>query len=448
MDLKIGGYLKEIEDAAWVQEVIAERFDGALELMTANSVVYGGAVRDCLSGKSLLGDLDIAVSSQDVDIIAQTFTSSPKWVQINEKHLLGNTYSNTNISGTLSFKTLEDKTVQLINSKLNDKNRLVCALHLAKTVDFVCCGVVMFSDGRVFEVVPGAYDDCKSGVLRLNKFGSINPDLLRGRIDKLTKREWKHSINVEKVLMVLRKRNKKTRIAPHGKQYVSLNPAAGKSDMESLTYIYSKDVTEIPHGASSTRIPLKSVRELYGGKERCIELIRQAARRKSINVRIQIAPVGSIHYETFNKQDSLHISVYLFHNRAKDPQKQEPREAKIKIRQPIVSSYDEVISSTYGTINSCREVELPDDEQPEGQPITENPIPNAAYKFKGLFSVMPDKVEFKAHHLKSSVARERYSKQDPYKGRYRGLHLEAFATEWEASTPKARQKRSDDEEQN
>ena len=48
MNPEIPGYLKEIENVGWVQEIVMERFDNATELMVPTSIVYGGAIRDCV----------------------------------------------------------------------------------------------------------------------------------------------------------------------------------------------------------------------------------------------------------------------------------------------------------------------------------------------------------------------------------------------------------------
>jgi len=77
-------YKKKI-DAPWVIEVISENFDGALELITDNNVVYGGAVRDALAEIPLEGDLDIAVSAISSNRQKQMFNESLKWKPISKK---------------------------------------------------------------------------------------------------------------------------------------------------------------------------------------------------------------------------------------------------------------------------------------------------------------------------------------------------------------------------
>lgn len=72
-------YIKEI-DADWLAEVITERFDNALDLMTEHAMVYGGALRDSLAGIPLQGDLDIAVPPEELEEIVERFQSSSKWM--------------------------------------------------------------------------------------------------------------------------------------------------------------------------------------------------------------------------------------------------------------------------------------------------------------------------------------------------------------------------------
>lgn len=194
-------YLKEIENAEWVHEVIAETFDNALELISEESIVYGGAVRDCLAGRKLEGDLDILVPYQDMGLVVQTFSSNPKWVDIKNDH--SKAYQSiSQISGISVFRNMNDKTVQLIRTQpYPSAEKSVGLLRVAGIVDIVCCGVVMTKNGTVYEVVPNAYKECIEGVLTINRSSEIaSKETLSDRINKLVDRGWKSEIDINRAI--------------------------------------------------------------------------------------------------------------------------------------------------------------------------------------------------------------------------------------------------------
>jgi hypothetical protein len=223
--------MAEIAGVDWVTEMISERFDNALELMTPNSIVYGGAVRDCLAEKPLLGDLDIAVSEDEFHELSRNFGINPRWVPVKPELFPSKQKSGSSeISRALapmeaitSFRTINESICQLINSRYEGRDALDDAVYLARNVDIICCGVIMLPDGRVFEVVPFAYDDCKKGVLRLNKYATHRfIDGLPSRVDKLIARGWKNTIDVKKETAKIRrkvKRSKKVKLKTHSRAF-------------------------------------------------------------------------------------------------------------------------------------------------------------------------------------------------------------------------------------
>lgn len=194
-------YFKEVEGAEWVHEVIAESFDNALELISDDSIVYGGAVRDCLAGKDLLGDLDIIVPYKDMAIVSKTFLSNPKWIC--DKPLTRSSSTsygkNVPIDSIMVFRNIDNRTVQLIRAEYSiDANTGI--VNVARNVDITCCGVVMTKNGTVYEVVPNAYNDCVEGVLTLNNHSkTFDKSCIVGRIEKLKDRGWKNNININKI---------------------------------------------------------------------------------------------------------------------------------------------------------------------------------------------------------------------------------------------------------
>lgn len=215
----IDDYLSEIKDAEWVVEVISERFDNAPEMMTPGSIMYGGAVRDALAGLDLLGDLDFAVDRAEFSTISKNFNVNSRWIPIDDDDATGKlkaapaepsptppVSSSSKIARELSpmsnlsiFRTINGNEVQLITSKKTGKSPIDNALYVARMVDIICCGVVVTHDGRVFEVVKGAYADCKNRVLRLNKNSdTLFTGTLSSRVNKLVERGWKNTIDIEK----------------------------------------------------------------------------------------------------------------------------------------------------------------------------------------------------------------------------------------------------------
>jgi hypothetical protein len=199
----IDGYLNEVLDAGFVSELIGERFDNALELMTQNAVVYGGAVRDALADLPLVGDLDIAAAPRDVHTMQNSFLKNPKWISsqpLPSERRIGKSPTGVHLApmdGVTEFVTINGATVQLMASAGQGKSHLERALYVARSVDFVCCAVVLLSDGRVFEALPGAYDDCRERILRVNESSdTIYLESMPSRVEKLTSRGWKSDIDV------------------------------------------------------------------------------------------------------------------------------------------------------------------------------------------------------------------------------------------------------------
>lgn len=204
-------YLREIEGVEWVAEVIAERFGNAPELMTPNSVIYGGAIRDALAGLPLLGDLDIAVPPKEQKALQHNFEQDVRWDSPNSGRspfagVKGSPYEEPVEQGQLpmqdiiEYVTFENAIAQLMVSDITGKDLLAQALGMARQVDFLCCSVVMLSDGRIFETLEGGHQDCLDRVLRINSASStIYLKALPSRIEKLVARGWESTVDVEEV---------------------------------------------------------------------------------------------------------------------------------------------------------------------------------------------------------------------------------------------------------
>lgn len=207
-------YMKEIEDCEYVMEIITERFGDVVSNLFPTSVIYGGAVRDALSGLELLGDLDISVENMVYRDTIKKFTIDPRWIRDSgdiagsgSGYQLSMDPNKSSISGLTTFKSLGMKSLLTQVLRSNHPS----PFYPAHKVDIACCGVAMTIDGRVFETAVGAYDAIKSRTLTLNDNSSeLNIDNLKARIIKLEKCGWKNKIDLHKVLKASFKKSKIT----------------------------------------------------------------------------------------------------------------------------------------------------------------------------------------------------------------------------------------------
>lgn len=214
----------EIEDIQHISEILCAHFDGFDALVTANSIIYGGAIRDVLANLPLVGDLDIIVPENEFSRVCNNFLRSPRWLDTERsttnnkvKNILYKSrYKNMPIKDTKTFKSVDDVFVQIISAKRKfgeDDNPI---LEVVKKTDIVCCGLIMESSGKIFEVVDGAVQDCRNRILRINKnnIGEVNLNKLKERIIKLESRGWKSEIDladIEKQQKKLAKKKSKAR---------------------------------------------------------------------------------------------------------------------------------------------------------------------------------------------------------------------------------------------
>lgn len=332
MKPEIPGYLKEIENVGWIQEMVMERFDNALELMSPHSIIYGGAIRDCVAGKELLGDLDFAVTAEDFGYISEAFQTNPKWIPtIPEEPGDGSglfqpvlkAVKNSGdmaktlapMSGVSSFVTMGGKIVQLITSKYQDRDPLQSAIYVARMVDIVCCGMIMLCDGRVFEAVPGAYQDCMDGVLRLNKSSdTIYLDALGTRVEKLVNRGWKNTINVAKVMKEIedereKAKRKEQRLAEARSKKSGTSPLEG---LKEYNFSFGGSDDKPILGGYMQEITKGQINSFFSGQPgECLGMLETIASRESINMRVKQTPIGSIYFETANGEQSYRVQRRL-----------------------------------------------------------------------------------------------------------------------------------------
>jgi hypothetical protein len=187
-----------------------------------SSVVYGGAVRDTLAEMELKGDLDISVSKFEFQRLSKIFAYHPKWVRIENKEtlrLISRSYKKDfikpSITTIVAFENSANRKLQLISAEGSvSDNRVESAITLARNVDLICCGLIMDSSGRVFEVVPDAFNHCKERILKVNHEGMVTKfENLDERVNKLVSRGWKLEFDVEEEKAKLRKKLEEIRRA-------------------------------------------------------------------------------------------------------------------------------------------------------------------------------------------------------------------------------------------
>ncbi|MEA3296181.1 MAG: hypothetical protein U9Q27_03535 [Patescibacteria group bacterium] len=216
-----------------ITELISEKFDGILNYMLPNMLIFGGALRDIIAGFGLHHDLDIVASFSEGKQFIHYLETSSKWIeecvvtQYKEqakimKNKITNIVSphsiingmldiNKNFFYNKKFKFYNQNNVRTFINSSGQKLQVVTEkpnlfdienqspISIVKTVDFICCGIIMDIEGNVYEIIEGARNDCLKRVLHINKNANIEFFDLNKRIKKLTNRGWKSEINLAKI---------------------------------------------------------------------------------------------------------------------------------------------------------------------------------------------------------------------------------------------------------
>jgi hypothetical protein len=337
-----------------VAELIAERFDDAVDLMHSNAIVYGGAIRDILAGMPLQGDLDIATDGYSYKDTSKSFRKSPKWTEQGRRWqplsiatatksgrtVSGRTTSNnpsrfksppssspyedTNmpVADTTSFVTYNDAKVQVVMAKGQSSDSFDAALDIVKHVDFICCGLAMDNTGRVFEVIEGAYEDCKNKVLRLNKTTkNISVDNLKKRIAKLKNRGWESKINISAIKKKIEKAHK-ARVAEEKKQMKTQQKNAKIAPFDRMTqqcaYIAVKESNTGPFKNYIIEFSRRKYESTFGasrrdfvGLTRILNAIVTTANTAGMKISHKPGPADRINIDIMSKKTSA-ATVYHY----------------------------------------------------------------------------------------------------------------------------------------
>lgn len=148
-----------------------------------------------------------------------------------------------------------------------EKSPIEHAIYLVRNVDIICCGVIMNNKGEVFEVIEGAYDDCKSRILRFNYEveNDVSIERVVERTNRLKKRGWTDKMDfaeiekfvkrAEKVKMAKRARAAKKAKSKNGTGFVS----GGKMQYKEISKEWK--MTKMPQ---KSRSAFKDLRKKYG----------------------------------------------------------------------------------------------------------------------------------------------------------------------------------------
>lgn len=177
-------------------EILEGLFDNAISIIEGNSphirkdnnYLYGGAIRDLVANMPIKGDLDILTTESNY--INKLFSYNPKW----KKEI--------NHTTNLLYASTVAKYINIHGKKIDIIGCTDILAHILKT-DLLCCCLLMTLDGRIYEMVEGALEDCLSKRLRTNPFDKkIIKEKLKNRITKLEDRGWKSEINLDEIQQV------------------------------------------------------------------------------------------------------------------------------------------------------------------------------------------------------------------------------------------------------
>jgi hypothetical protein len=245
-----------------ILEVVSEAFDGVLNLMTPNSVIFGGVLREIIAGFGSHEFLDIVVPQNEARILINSLRTSNKWTEehiieeykqiakIEKKEVVGVAVPHgapggvfleevANFSSPMSFSSkkyngyrdyssnivaktfvnLSDQKLQIITYKINElfmsDFEKVTSASVARETEFICDGLIMDVEGSLYEVIEGAKSDCLERVIRINPNGDIRANSLSNKINKMVQQGWTSEVDVNKVKQNIfrKKRNMDRKLA-------------------------------------------------------------------------------------------------------------------------------------------------------------------------------------------------------------------------------------------
>lgn len=241
----IGGspkHLVEIEDMGWVLDVLGERFDSLHEMLTPESYIYGSALSDIIAGEAVSNNACIVVSSNEYGMLIDNFEMSVKWVkkgfkapsiktsfnegaqpEMKKRNTFGSSYQpkrGNKVDEYISLDNMralivsvpynpgrcEESPYDYVRPKILFKKQCLCIDH----------------NGKVFELVEGAYKDCVDKIVSINSVDMVNNlKAIRSAVDRLIQRGWTSEVNYRKVSKTLKRREKLNQENKKGCEWLS-----------------------------------------------------------------------------------------------------------------------------------------------------------------------------------------------------------------------------------
>ena len=175
------------EEFPYVAELISNHFTDlwpVIEAYPDTVLIYGGALRDIIAG---LDPVDVDLVCLGSDAVIKGFNSNTRWA-VDKKGRSSNTLN-------IKFRNIHSKVADIT----------VCMdlspVSIIKRTDLLCCCLMMDVQGNLYEAVPGAIQDCKDKILRLNPSctSAIDKNKLLERVIKLGNRGWKSVIDLSTI---------------------------------------------------------------------------------------------------------------------------------------------------------------------------------------------------------------------------------------------------------
>ncbi|MFN3329419.1 MAG: hypothetical protein ACK419_00655 [Pyrinomonadaceae bacterium] len=200
-------WLERIETTIPFLEIVDEKFFGVTQFLTESSFIFGGAVVSMLLGEPIAGDLDIVVSQQKSTELIYNIMSSPKWIKRGKSENYANSNLERHINQIITFSSFDDVKLQVVVAQSRTENQIEDALTVVRGVDFSFCALAVDFQGRMFEVLRGAHEDCLKRMIRIvrdkNELSSKN---LKLRLDKYIQRGFVCFENYTKLLKEIKDR--------------------------------------------------------------------------------------------------------------------------------------------------------------------------------------------------------------------------------------------------
>lgn len=186
--------MKNLGTVAAVAIAIQNYFGGDKEMANvfndSDALVFGGAVRDALTGKSI-NDIDIVCDVQSAAVIRSNIK---KWKKSDEQN---EAFYDLKLFSVESFYLSDNQKIQIIvpaqGTSVVEKLKIKMIKDFMEKIDLRCCCLAFDPSSKtIIEFVDGAFDDCKKLKIVERKDAIFHDSFrVKNRIEKLIKKGWK-----------------------------------------------------------------------------------------------------------------------------------------------------------------------------------------------------------------------------------------------------------------